>query len=232
MAPVLALVAASRQSAPLGGHGWHVLEGAATLVLTLGGIWIAEFLQGRRRRIASSSEFGTAHSVERDSTVNDPARRWTRRTLLPLIVIAGGGAAAVHFAVMPEHFEESWLYGTFFAVLATFQVAYSGMLMWRPSRPLLIAGAVANAAVILLWLFTRTIAVPLGPGAGRTEDFGGLDILSSALEFVFVGGALVILRQQAAPRSAPPRTWSPPAWIAALGTVLAVLITVRLAPAS
>jgi hypothetical protein len=209
-------------SAPLGRHGWHLVEGIATLVFTLGGIWLAEFVQGRQRR-------GPAPS----GLCEKPARtRNLRRTLLPLVVITCCGAAAIHFAVMPEHFEESVLYGTFFLVIAIVQLAYAGLLMFRPSRSLLLAGALGNAAVILLWLFTRTVTIPLGPGAGTTEEFGGLDVLSSAFEFITFLGAIALLRKGRAGEAAPPKTWSPPAWIAGLGAGIAVLLMVKLAPAS
>jgi hypothetical protein len=206
----------------LGGHGWHLVEGIATLVFALGGIWVAEFVAGRRRR-------RPADPVVREKPVRS---RNLRRTLLPLVVVTCAGAAAVHFAVMPEHFEESALYGTFFLVTALVQLAYAGLLMFRPSRPLLLAGAIGNAAIVLLWLYTRTVAIPLGPGAGTTEDFGGLDVLSSAFEFLTFLGAIVLLRTGRADEAAPPKTWSPPAWMAGLGTVVAVLLMVKLAPAS
>jgi hypothetical protein len=77
-------------------------------------------------------------------------------------------AAAVHFVVMPGHFEAAIVYGTFFAVTATVHLLYSVWLLIRPSRPLLMAGAVGNAAVTLLWLLTRTVGIPFGPGAGTT----------------------------------------------------------------
>lgn len=217
-----AFAEAARTASPLGKHGWHLLEGVATLVFTLAGIWVAEFVQGRRRRRPAESGFREELARARS----------LRRTLLPLVVITCCGAAAVHFAVMPEHFEESALYGTFFLVTALVQLVYAGLLMFRPSRPLLVAGAIGNAAVILLWLFTRTVAIPLGPGAGTTEEFGGLDILASAFELITFLGAIALLRTGRADEAAPPKTWSPPAWTAGLGTVIAVLLMVKLSPAS
>jgi hypothetical protein len=124
-------------------------------------------------------------------------------TLALASAVAGVGAAAVHFAVMPEHFHESWLYGTFFLGTATAQVAWSVVAVTRPGRPVFVMGALANGLVVALWLVTRLVGIPIGPAAGTTEDFGALDLLASAFEvFVSLTAALVLIRGTTpAPRS-------------------------------
>jgi hypothetical protein len=44
------------------------------------------------------------------------------------------------------------------------------------------AGVVGNAAVLILWLETRTVAVPLGALAGRREAVGTMDVACGLLE--------------------------------------------------
>lgn len=100
--------------------------------------------------------------------------------------LTSAGAAGVHFLVMPEHFEESWLYGVFFLVTATAQLGYAALILRRPSRPLFAAGLAGAVMILALWLVTRLVEVPLGPGAGKVEAFSGLDILASSFEFVFL----------------------------------------------
>jgi hypothetical protein len=109
---------------------------------------------------------------------------------------------------MPDHFEESVLYGLFFLVTATSQVGYAVLLIAKPSRPLVVVGLLANAAVVGLWLITRLVAIPLGPGAGETEQFGALDILASSFEVLFLIAAAALLfpvTRAAIPRPRPVR---------------------------
>lgn len=231
--PVLAAKASASGAGPLGGHGWHTVEALAFLVTSLGGIALAEFVQARNRRASShakrpvhvaeripvgagisryaglASEPGSNQLVTHQDEASESARR-TRWTLLPLVAVAGAAAAAVHFVVMPEHFEEAALYGTFFAVAATSQLIYSVLLLARPSRILLAAGAIGNTAIVVLWLITRTSGIPLGPGAGDVESVGGLDILATIFEVTTAVGAIALLwRRSPMVRAIRPSSWSP-----------------------
>jgi hypothetical protein len=200
-------------------HLWHIVEGLGFLVISLGGIAFAEYVQSRKRAGGTSIEPRSA------------ARRGA--TLLPLVALAGVAAAGIHFVVMPEHFEESTLYGLFFAVTATTQLLYSGWLLARPSRALLTAGAVGNIAIVVLWLVTRLIGIPLGPGAGTTEEFGGLDILASGFELTVAFGAIALIRRPLpTARAHRPMTWSPVIWTLAPVAVLAVGVTAFISPPS
>jgi hypothetical protein len=165
-------------SVPLNGHLWHLVAGLAFFAITIGGIAIAEYLPARRQR-------------PRPTTAPTPTKPW----LLLLLAIAGAGAATVHYVVMPDHFEEATLYGAFFAAAATLQLGYSILVLVRPSRALIATGIAGNLAMVALWLVTRVVAIPLGPSAGETEAFGGLDILASSFEtLVVITGAVLLLR--------------------------------------
>ena len=125
-------------------------------------------------------------------------------------------AALVHVVVMPSHLDEYWLFGLFFGVLAALQLGYAGLLALRPSRGLLAAGALVNAATVGLWLVSRTVGLPIGPAPGVPEPVGPLDVLSTAAELVLVVATACALRLSPAvpaPPSAPAWTrWaSPPA---------------------
>ena len=103
-------------------------------------------------------------------------------------------AALVHLAVTPEHFEEWWGYGSFFLAAAVAQALYAPLLLWRPSRPLLLAGVFGNSAIVLLYLVTRTLGVPLvGPEAGEVEGVGALDACATVSEVILVGVLCVLL---------------------------------------
>jgi hypothetical protein len=154
------------------GHGWHLLEILGVFLTSIAGIWVAETLRNRPEH---------------------ETRMLRRGPLLWVVALSGVAASGLHLRVMPEHFKESALYGSFFLVSAVLQIVFSGWLLARPARVLLAIGAVGNLTVALLWLFTRTVEIPLGPAAGAREPFGVLDVTCSSLEFLLAAAALIIL---------------------------------------
>jgi hypothetical protein len=171
------LLAAGSSSAAQ--HGYHFAAAAVFLVAGLGAAALADARQNRG-----------------DSKPR-AARRATARFAMPLVVLcalATVSAATVHVYVIPEHFEESALYGAFFVTLAVVQLAWAAWVSVRPSRRLLASGIAANAGVVMLWAASRFIAVPLGPGAGTREAIGGLDVFATSCELVVIVTAALLLR--------------------------------------
>jgi hypothetical protein len=105
-------------------------------------------------------------------------------------------AGLIHLWVMPEHFQEWWGYGTFFLVAAVAQVVYVPLLLRWPNRTvLLLLGIAGNSAIVLLYLLTRVVGIPLfGPEAGEVEGVGiiGACATSSEAAIVVALGALVL----------------------------------------
>jgi hypothetical protein len=62
------------------------------------------------------------------------------------------GAAAIHFAVMFDHFVEYTLYGVFFLAISWAQLIWPAVLLWRPSRLWLWLGIAGNAVVIAAYV--------------------------------------------------------------------------------
>lgn len=102
-------------------------------------------------------------------------------------------AAAIHVVASAGHFGEWWLFGLFFACIATWQAAWGVLLYRDPSESALITGAGVNTGVALLWLVTRTIGLPFGPDAWSTERVGPLDVAATVdeLSIAALGLALV-----------------------------------------
>jgi len=194
--------ATNSQRSVIAVHFWHGVEALGFLLVTLGGIGIVEWRERRRTGRPKSEPVVRAVEVTTESTA--PSRWQQQRPgLLRVAALCSAAAAGVHYVVMPDHFHEALIYGLFFAVTATSQVGYAVLLLARPSRPLLFVGAVANAGVLVLWLITRLVAIPLGPGAGTTESFGALDLLASGFEVLFVLSAVALLlplRESTLPR--------------------------------
>jgi diguanylate cyclase (GGDEF)-like protein len=113
-------------------------------------------------------------------------------------VAAGGTALAgiTHGFVIVEHFRESLLYGLFFTALMLVQVVVSAMVLRRPTTKLVQRVGLASAAVVGLWLLSRTSGLPVGPHPWQPETFGRLDILASLAEaaVVIACAGLLIMR--------------------------------------
>jgi hypothetical protein len=58
--------------------------------------------------------------------------------------LLSGSSAAIHFAVIGGHFDEYWVFGVFFLVIARFQAAWAVLIVAYPSRPMLLIGAIVD----------------------------------------------------------------------------------------
>jgi hypothetical protein len=112
--------------------------------------------------------------------------------LVALLAVASGGGALIHFAVLGEHLREYWLFAFFFASAGFCQVLWALLVLWWPSRPILIAGAVGNALIVLLWIASRTHGLPFGPDAGSAEPVGVADVVATVYELLVVAGCVTL----------------------------------------
>lgn len=143
--------------------------------------------------------------------------------LLGALAALCAGAAAIHFAVMFEHFSQYSLYGVFFLILAWAQVLWPAVLLalpslaWAPAgapparyparwlrsglTPLaarrtavwLWLGVVGNVGVLVVYFSSRSVGLPIGPDSTTAEGWGGLDLVCAAEEILLVGIAAAIL---------------------------------------
>jgi hypothetical protein len=189
---------ASTYQALLGKHLWHIALLAAWIPV-FGAIVVIERVRAHGATVERETVSGrSAPSVSGRSTTSvtgRPTRSVARATTaFQYMALASLCAALVHVAVMPDHFEESVLYGLFFLVASLGQLAFAVAVVARPTRRLVLAGVVGCGLIIALWLISRLVGVPVGPDNGGTEEFGVLDILATAAEVVVVGCGLLALR--------------------------------------
>lgn len=136
----------------------------------------------------------------------------TVRRLELYAVGLSGAAAVVHGIVVPEHLLEWWGYGAFFMLATAAQLGYAILLAlqtWRydasgeflpdrgahTARRLYLAGIAGNAAIIGLYLVTRTVGIPLlGPEAGEVEELTLISVLSKLLELALIAVLVRLLR--------------------------------------
>jgi hypothetical protein len=111
----------------------------------------------------------------------------SQRRVLPAVAALSLLAALIHLWVMPEHFKEWWGYGAFFLVAAVAQVLYVPLLMRWPNRTVLLLGIAGNSAIVLLYLFTRVVGIPLfGPEVWEVEGVGIIDVCATSSEAAIV----------------------------------------------
>jgi hypothetical protein len=108
-------------------------------------------------------------------------------------------AGLIHVAAATTHLDEYALYAVFFEVLALAQFAWGVAVYRAPSRALLGAGAVVSVLVVVRWIVSRTIGLPIGPEPWHAEAVGPLDSLASADELLLA--LLVTVRLRAPGRS-------------------------------
>ena len=88
------------------------------------------------------------------------------------LAAASVASAAIHFSVIGEHFHEAWYFGTFFAVVAWAQLAWAVGIVVRPSRRMFLAGAVLQTVIVVIYFWSRTSGLPIGPEPWQPEAWG------------------------------------------------------------
>jgi hypothetical protein len=113
------------------------------------------------------------------------------------------GAAVVHASVVDAHFAEWWAEGVFFLVLQVVESALAFALVRRASHRLAVAALAVSVGTVELWIVSRTVGVPVGPGAGP-EAVGRPDVIATVLELA-TALALVplVLHRRARTRRSP-----------------------------
>jgi hypothetical protein len=127
-----------------------------------------------------------------DEAVRAPAAT-ARPYILGGLASLSAGAAAIHFAVIFEHFAEYALYGAFFLVISWAQLIWAAVVLWRPSRLWLWLGLAGNALIVVVYVASRTAGLPIGPDISHPEPVGGLDVVSVVLELALIAGCAALL---------------------------------------
>jgi hypothetical protein len=129
-----------------------------------------------------------------DETVVGPLAQAT-------IAATAVGGAVIHFAMFPDHYQESAALGLGFALAGWFQLGLAVAIVARPSRKVLVAGIVGTAAIMVGWAISRTVGLPLSGHAGEVEDAGTIDLLAVGFEAVTVLACALALPRRSSPRS-------------------------------
>ena len=165
-------------------------------------------------------------------SIQEPPRSrltWPIPATYSALAVTSLAAAGIHFAVMGDHFAEYFLFGLFFSVVAWLQALWALGVVVAPTRPLLLAGLVGNAVVVVVWVVSRTTGLPIGPDAGTPEPVAFLDVLSTLLEIGIVIAIAALLASRGRARAARNDTRGS---IIVAGFVLALVLITTAAVAS
>jgi hypothetical protein len=169
--------------------------GGSILIPTAGAGLVPLGLLLVRRRRRDEDELAPVREPETPAAgPSEPAGNDLDPLLRPALALLSAGAAVIHFVVIPSHWDEYWGQGLFFVIAAIAQLLWALWVVVAPSRLIYLAGAAGNAAIVVMWIVTRTAGIPAGPGAGEREAVEFADTLATSFEVVLVIGALALAR--------------------------------------
>ena len=150
------------------------------------------------------------------------ARESEPSTLAWVVAGVSTGAAVIHFAMVPAHAGGNLIDPLGFAVAGWFQLCIAGLaISGRAGRPTWIASLLGNLVIAGLWVWSRTLGLPIGEHAGIVEDAGAIDLMAQALG---VAAALLSARLVLAPAAGPSRVRLAPVFAAAAAIGLATTV--------
>jgi hypothetical protein len=111
-------------------------------------------------------------------------------------MLAGALAAVaglIHVQAAADHSGGYLLFWVLFVVVACAQIALA-VALWRTRVPdrVLIAAAAMTAGVLAVWLVSRTVGLPIGPG--QPEAVGVSDTIEAMIELVFIAVVSALVR--------------------------------------
>jgi hypothetical protein len=116
-----------------------------------------------------------------------------------MAAIMAFGAGLIHIGVVKEHLSEGWIVPGFFIVVGLIQLAAAGLLL-RPRPALwLWLGILGSAAVIGIWIVSRTVGLPLIGEANLPEPVGLADSAASLMEATTILALALWLRAGSRP---------------------------------
>jgi hypothetical protein len=168
---------------PALGHAGHdTVMLIAAVVLVIGG---AVFIAISYRTRPAPSGSAALAAVQPDGSAPS-----IRRSLVLIMAGLSAGAAVIHLVAAPHHYAEIGDLAAGFLAAAAFQAWWTVACLSGPSPRATRIGILGNAAIVLAWLYTRTIGLPIGPFAGSAEPVGFPDGASVVFELLVIGSLL------------------------------------------
>ncbi|MGH2489358.1 MAG: hypothetical protein ACRDFR_07060 [Candidatus Limnocylindria bacterium] len=139
----------------------------------------------RRQAAVLARPSGLVRRALRTDAVEDASGPWLRG-IAAVLVLAGG---LIHLAQVGLHLGEDWTFGAFFLVVGVIQLVAAGLVLRPRPRWGFWFGIAGNAAIIGIWLLSRSLGLPFGVEPGQAEQVGMADAAASLTE----GMTIVVL---------------------------------------
>lgn len=113
-------------------------------------------------------------------------------TAIRILIVAAMSsiaAGAIHVAAAATLGSDSTQNLAFFGIVAFAEVAWGLVALVTAPRWWLVLGALGNAVVVITWLVSRTVGLPVGQYAGEILPVGYADVLATILGVVTLAGA-------------------------------------------
>lgn len=153
--------------------------------------------------------------VAPDERTGDLASAWA-----PALAILSLGAGFLHAAVIDGH-RGHGIASQLFTAAAIFQVAWAALVLVRPTRLVVVVGALGNLAIAVGWVLSRTTGISFLSGFEDVEEVGFTDAVTTALEVALVLGAAILV--VAGGRWRSPARWLRPASVGIVGVAVALV---------
>lgn len=200
------------------GAAHELIHWIAALVLVVGGA-IFLVLAARERFMSTRPRLDPSASTVRPAHV--PADL-VDRSIVRIVAGLAIGAAAIHLAATPHHYTELGDLGAGFLAAGVFQAGWARAVLTASSPRTAWIGVIGNIGIVLAWIVSRSIGLPIGARPWTPEAIGLPDGAATIFELLIVAGLTV--RLVGIDRALVAR-WAPVGSIAAIAVVPALGLT-------
>lgn len=123
-----------------------------------------------------------------DATARGP---WLRAIAAIMSLLAG----AIHIGQVAVHLDEDWTFGAFFIAVGIIQLLAALLLLRPRPRAWSWLGIAGSAAVIAIWMMSRSLGLPFGAESGQAETIGMADAAASTAEAITIMALLLWLSE-------------------------------------
>ena len=145
------------------------------------------------------------------------------RSVVRIVAGLSLGAAAIHLAAAPHHYAEMGDFGAGFLVAGIFQAAWARAALTACSPRTAWIGIAGNVLIVIAWIVSRSIGLPIGLEPWTPEVIGLPDGAATIFELLIVAGLtarLLGIDRALVGRFAPVGSIAAIAVVPALGLVL------------
>ena len=131
-----------------------------------------------------------------------PSPQSFHRILASVVAIFALAGAVIHVEAVFDH-RDLAVVAAGFVVMAVAQTVVAVVVMIRPVLPVIVAAGALHAAILLTWIVSRTLGLPLIPGAETVAPVGVADVVANTFSIAVVATAIVAVVSNRSGDTAP-----------------------------